>query len=251
MSLSDILKGASLPKLHSVVEDEATKTKATKSSATLDAAQQSFLADLRGSITQKIQEHRAHSERIKKEIKLLLNRPQRVSWQGLWALVNELSKFDFTPPSVIVFGGWHRKADCPKPADSNLQADVKALLIFGEMLRRIDVFFKASPEGEVAARDAVWSWKNENKWAFANSHSHTIGELREYSQCCAGGITQEIHAHFLYAQENALIFYPSPCDLHAGWKEFLDFADGFNYLPASVLKSLGPFFLIMQEPVKK
>jgi hypothetical protein len=251
MSLSDILKGASLPKLPAIVE-EASQAKAenTKKTAALDAAQQSFLADTRTSVTQEIKEYRAQGERIRKEIGLMLNRPHRASWASLWALVNELSKFDLTPPSVVVFGGWHRKADCPKPADSDLLADVQGLRIFGEMLRRIDPCYDISnsQSQREQAIDEAWRWKDDHEWAFEKSHCRSIAELREYSQCCAGGLTQEIQAHFLYAQENALIFYPSPCDLNAGWKEFLEFTRGFNYLPVDVIKSIGPFFLIMQTP---
>lgn len=252
MSLSDILKGASLPKLPPIVEDEQSKTKTTKTSTNLDAAQQSFLTDVRSSVAHEIREHKAHGERIRKEIQLLLNRPQRVGWPSLWALVDELSKFDFTPPTVIVFGGWHRKADCPRPPDSDLLADVKALSIFGEMLRRTDCcsdIYNSEAQRE-RAFGAAWRWHDDHRETFEMSPSKSIAELQEYSQCCAGGLTQEIHAHFLYAQENALIFYPSPCDLHAGWKEFLEFTRGFNYLPSEVLKAIGPFFLILQQPEK-
>jgi hypothetical protein len=87
-------------------------------------------------------------------------------------------------------------------------------------------------------------------WAFQGGAEklHTVGEIRTFSEAAAATLIKQIHARLLYEQENALIFYPSPCNLHAGWHEFLEFSRGFNYLPSDVLNSLGPFFLIMQTP---
>ena len=251
MSLSDLLpKGASLPKLPSIVEDDQSKTKTEKTSATLDAAQQSFLSDLRSSVAREIQEHRAHGERIRKEIHMLLNRPHRGVWQSLWSLVDELSQFEFDVPTVVVFGGWHRATDCPKPPPSELIEDVYALSVYGEMLQRIDKCLNtqlSSPEHERALQ-AIWRWEEDQPWAFTgvfDSDSYSVKSLMTFSESASEKIIQQIRSRMLYDADNALIFYPSTGDIHAGWKDFLQFAQGLNYIPPSVLKSLGPFFLIM------
>jgi hypothetical protein len=249
MSLSDILKSRGLPPLSRppVVESDhkdENKTKA-KISADLDKRQQEYLCDIRKSVSDDIRNHQAETERIRRAIKELINRPQMGSWASLWPLIDQLRRFDFTPPRVVVFGGWHRKTDCPKPPPSELPVDIYGLGVYGEMLKRIKTFKAAHSEPlRSTTLDAVWMWQDAHEVLTGT----TIGELRISSEKAFEDLTMQIKGRFLYDQSNALIFYSSPCDIHAGWKEFLEFTRGFSFLPSSVHRDLGPFYLLMQEP---
>ena len=197
MSLIDLLqrKGIQQPKLPPDNHDASAKD--TKAAARIEEAQQEFLADTRNLLIREIQAYRSKEELIKKQLSLAFNRTHRASWSSIRPFIEQISKLGSLYPEVIVFGGWHRKHDCPKPPPSELIEDVFGLGVHCEMLRRIGAFFSfpiSSQDGK-RALDAVWRWEDEFPWVFQRDEetSRPVGEIRTLSEAAVATLIKQFN----------------------------------------------------------
>jgi len=264
MSLSDLLKPFGCapkcpqppnnqpPQDDGTTQQDATAKKCSPPPA-LDRQQQEFLCDVRTELPRKINTHLAARQWIKEQYSRLLNHTQRGTWESFHDLTQCLEQYGaLSQTGIIIFGGWHRKPDplALKAPSCDLTIDLYSLNIYSEVLARINtLFLKYPPEKE--ALQAVWDWVNEFPQAFAaagTDDSRTIGGIERVAKESVSSLVPRIQEHLLFMETQAFIFYPTPDNPAAGWKEFFAFMRGYNCLPDSIKRSFKSHYLIIQTP---
>ena len=107
------------------------------------------------------------------------------------------------------------------------------------------------PSLKDALLESVWQWVEQNPESFSSASENGSWVLRPVIQIAEtefAKLVKIIEKALLAMGETGFIFYPSPEDPEAGWKEFFEFTRGYGFLPEVISAAFKKHYLLFQSP---